>query len=176
VNLFQGGVQDYAAAAAERHDRLRSALKASMSGTPAYCAPERLDSDEQFETFAVDVWSLGCICYFMLFGLPPFYSDKEDDEEHDDEIAELVFDGTIVFPADKPISPYAKAFLHSMLTQDVESRAMVHELLMHPWLHGEASGAPFFEPSYLGPSESQARFSRQSLKSSMNMIIDHAVF
>lgn len=64
----------------------RAYLKASLSGTPAYCgelgwfffliskAPERLS--EHTESKAVDIWSIGCIAYFLLFGVPPFYSGK----------------------------------------------------------------------------------------------------
>jgi serine/threonine protein kinase len=65
-------------------------------------APERLSQDQ--ESKAVDMWSIGCIMYFLLFGVPPFYSAKEDQEECEDEIFDSVLEGNITFPEQRPIS------------------------------------------------------------------------
>jgi len=91
-------------------------LKASLSGTTAYCAPERLNQDT--ESKAVDMWSIGCILYFLLFGVPPFYSTKEDEEEHDDEIFDAVIEGKISFPINRPISDMAKDLILRLLEKD----------------------------------------------------------
>ena len=50
------------------------------------------------------MWSIGCIMYFLLFGVPPFYSSKEDEEENDDEIATAVLEGNLTFEGKKHIS------------------------------------------------------------------------
>jgi serine/threonine protein kinase len=189
-----GGPEGFQAAAAGRHTRLRAALKASMSGTPAYCAPERLDCDEQFETFAVDLWSLGCICYFMLCGIPPFYSDKEDEVEHDDEIAEMIFSGAVEFPVDRPISAQAKSFVLELLTQDPVARATALEASVHPWFQqhsggGGGGGGGMFGPNGNGNSNDNGDVGMAAgpafgvgptsfpggadmLKSSLNRVID----
>ncbi len=37
---------------------------------------------------SVDLWAVGCITYFLLFGIPPFYSEKDDDDEVMDQLME----------------------------------------------------------------------------------------
>jgi len=110
----------------------RSMLKASLSGTPAYCAPERLNQDQ--ESKAVDMWSIGCIMYFLLFGVPPFYSNKEDEEECDDEIIDSVMEANVTFPEGKTISALAKDLILRLLEKDPTKRITADEVLMHPWI------------------------------------------
>jgi serine/threonine protein kinase len=45
----------------------------------------------------VDMWSVGCILYFLLYGVPPFYSDKEDELEQEKEIVDAILKGKIHF-------------------------------------------------------------------------------
>ena len=48
----------------------------SLCGTPEYLSPEVLN--RQGHGHAVDWWNLGMVCYEMLTGLPPWYTqDKE---------------------------------------------------------------------------------------------------
>lgn len=70
-------------------------------------APERLSQEQEGK--AVDMWSIGCIMYFMLFGVPPFYSEKDDDEENEDEIFDSVLEGAVQFPEGKSISDLGNA-------------------------------------------------------------------
>jgi len=116
----------------ENKEEGRNMLKASLSGTPAYCAPERLNQDQ--ESKAVDLWSIGCIMYFLLFGVPPFYSNKEDEEECDDEIFDSVMEANVTFPEDKPISVLAKDLLLRLLEKDPTKRITADEVLMHGWI------------------------------------------
>lgn len=42
------------------------------TGTLKYMSPEVLSGVEKGNSTAVDVWSMGCIFYYMLFGKLPF--------------------------------------------------------------------------------------------------------
>ena len=44
----------------------------AIVGTPIYVAPEVLKDEKEGYDFKCDVWSLGIIMHFMLFGVPPF--------------------------------------------------------------------------------------------------------
>lgn len=46
----------------------------SVCGTPEYLAPEVLLKKGHGK--AVDWWTLGCVIYEMLTGLPPYYSNS----------------------------------------------------------------------------------------------------
>lgn len=52
-------------------------------GTINYAAPEIVDCNYNI---SVDLWAVGCITYFLLFGIPPFYSEKDDDDEVMDQL------------------------------------------------------------------------------------------
>jgi len=110
----------------------RSMLKASLSGTPAYCAPERLNMEK--ESKAVDMWSIGCILYFLLFGVPPFYSEKEDEDENEDEIFDSVLEGTVRFPENTFISDSAKDLIMKLLEKDPSRRITSEGALCHDWI------------------------------------------
>lgn len=47
-----------------------------ICGTPDYMAPEKLLG--QGDSKETDYWSLGCLAFEMLCGLPPFYDSKTD--------------------------------------------------------------------------------------------------
>lgn len=49
--------------------------KRTICGTPNYIAPEILDS-KIGHSYEVDYWSIGVICYTILFGRPPFESPE----------------------------------------------------------------------------------------------------
>jgi serine/threonine protein kinase len=46
----------------------------SLCGTPEYLAPEVIE--EKGHDSSVDIWTLGCLIYEMLFGTPPFQSEN----------------------------------------------------------------------------------------------------
>lgn len=56
-----------------------------FAGTINYAAPEIVDCQYNI---SVDLWAVGCITYFLLFGIPPFYSEKDDDDEVMDQLME----------------------------------------------------------------------------------------
>lgn len=45
-------------------------------GTPYYVSPEVLRGDHPYSK-ECDLWSLGVITFFMIFGYPPFYAQNE---------------------------------------------------------------------------------------------------
>lgn len=152
----------------EHHDG-RGMLKASLSGTTAYCAPERLNQYQ--ESKAVDMWSIGCILYFMLFGVPPFYSNKEDEEEHDDEIFDSVLNNTVKFPEGKNVSNMAKDLILRLLEKDPSQRITADQVLVHPFIMSHTlSQQPLVEQN-----NSQIDVNaKTNLKSSINKMIDMA--
>jgi len=94
-------------------------------GTIAYTAPEITHSKVYRK--GVDIWSCGCILYFMLFGRPPFYSDNED------EIYDLVSEGIWAFP-ETNVSELAKDLVKKLLETDPTKRATVKQAIAHPFL------------------------------------------
>jgi len=143
----------------------RALLKASLSGTPAYCAPERLSQDQ--ESKAVDMWSIGCITYFLLFGVPPFYSEKEDEEENEDEIIDSVVEGIISFPINRPISEMAKDLILRLLDKDPSKRISAEQTLLHPWIKSVILSEEFEKKPTVSSNQVRA-----SLKNSINRVID----
>lgn len=53
-------------------------LATSFCGTAEYVAPEIIQKKGGYGK-ACDWWSLGCVIYEMLTGLPPFYSKKKQE-------------------------------------------------------------------------------------------------
>lgn len=49
--------------------------KRTMCGTPNYIAPEIVEGIVG-HSYEVDVWSIGVICYAMLYGRPPFETNE----------------------------------------------------------------------------------------------------
>ena len=45
-------------------------------GTPYYVSPEVLLGEQPYDKNC-DLWSLGIIVYFMIYGYPPFYGSTE---------------------------------------------------------------------------------------------------
>jgi len=94
-------------------------------GTIAYTAPEITNSKVYRKS--VDIWSCGCILYFMLFGRPPFYSEDEE------EIYDLVSEGIWSFP-DFQVSEQAKDLITKLLEKEPTKRLTVKQAMQHPFL------------------------------------------
>lgn len=82
-------------------------------GTPDYLAPETINGDKQDETS--DWWSVGCILFEFLFGIPPFHAGE----------AEQVFDNILARRIQWPdeavlemVSDEAKDLINKLLCID----------------------------------------------------------
>ncbi|KHN98535.1 Serine/threonine-protein kinase domain protein [Metarhizium album ARSEF 1941] len=110
-------------------------------GTPDYLAPETINGDKQDETS--DWWSVGCIMFEFLFGIPPFHASE----------AEKVFDNILArkiqWPDEtvcEPVSEEAKDLINKLLCMDPKERLGANrdekfssggeEIRSHPWFEG----------------------------------------
>jgi calcium-dependent protein kinase len=107
-----------------------------LCGTAYYIAPEVI---QECYTHKCDLWSIGCMMYFLLCGKPPFYGqspyatfDKILNEQHD-------FNGK----GWALVSESAKDLINKLLEKSVNKRPSAEEALNHPWFK-EIKGNPSF--------------------------------
>lgn len=105
-------------------------------GTLPYLSPERL---RLCYTSRSDIWSLGVICYELLFARPPFHA------HNDKQLVEQIMYGDVPrCPGWSSLSAAARCFIESLLCKDASRRPDAAAALQHPWLvkMGFVSGAP----------------------------------
>ena len=97
-------------------------------GTIEYCAPEVFL--RKGAGFKADVWSVGVIGYYVLFGKLPFLGDRK---------AETI---GYILEAEIPDADWSNVdddvedlFTHQVLVVDPEARITAKEALAHPWIH-----------------------------------------
>jgi serine/threonine protein kinase len=90
--------------------------------------PQKRSSHDQSATPAADMWSIGAILYFCLFG----HNDKSI-VSHDSLLSRLHKDHPRKW---SHTSRYAKQFLNSLLHMDPSVRLTAREALEHPWFAG----------------------------------------
>lgn len=110
-------------------------------GTPDYLAPETINGDKQDETS--DWWSVGCILFEFLYGIPPFHAGEA---EH---VFENILARKIQWPDEnecEPVSPEAKDLINKLLCMEPQQRLGSNreekfqsggeEIRSHPWFEG----------------------------------------
>ncbi|KAL2182899.1 hypothetical protein L209DRAFT_746686 [Thermothelomyces heterothallicus CBS 203.75] len=85
-------------------------------GTPDYLAPETIKGEPQDETS--DWWSVGCIMYEFLYGIPPFHASEPD------QVFENILARRIHWPdeSEDEVSPEAKDLINKLLCMDPRQR------------------------------------------------------
>ncbi|KAL2160937.1 hypothetical protein VTH06DRAFT_8649 [Thermothelomyces fergusii] len=106
-------------------------------GTPDYLAPETIKGEPQDETS--DWWSVGCIMYEFLYGIPPFHASEPD------QVFENILARRIHWPdeSEDEVSPEAKDLINKLLCMDPQQRLGSNredkfqsggeEIRNHPW-------------------------------------------
>lgn len=100
--------------------------------TPYYAAPEVL-GPEKYDR-SCDIWSLGVICYILLCGFPPFYSN------HGLAISPgmktRIRTGQYDFPSPEwtNVTTDAKEVIKGMLQVDPNKRFTIEEVMRNKWI------------------------------------------
>lgn len=101
----------------------------STAGSLAYMPPEVLASDNTAAEPAIDVWALGVILYFMVYGYLPFRGRSER------EVVKAILGSKVTFPdAKKHVTSECKELMRSLLLRDPKKRIKVTEVLQSAWL------------------------------------------
>ena len=102
----------------------------SFCGTFEYMAPEIINELPYGKP--VDIWALGILLYEFYYGISPFSSDKENNEQTK-EIIDNILQKKLVFPNWKNISNEMKDLITKMLEMDVSKRYTIEQVVEHPW-------------------------------------------
>lgn len=100
--------------------------------TPYYAAPEVLGPEKYDKS--CDIWSLGVICYILLCGFPPFYSN------HGLAISPgmktRIRTGQYDFPSPEwtNVTTEAKELIRGMLCVDPNKRLTIEEVMKNTWI------------------------------------------
>ncbi|KAJ8132177.1 hypothetical protein O1611_g1449 [Lasiodiplodia mahajangana] len=108
-------------------------------GTPDYLAPETISGGLQDESS--DWWSVGCIMFEFLYGIPPFHASEAE------QVFENILARRIEWPDDEDmVSPEAKDLINQLLCIDPQQRLGKNreekfasggeEIRNHPWFSG----------------------------------------
>eukprot|EP01084_Bolivina_argentea_P257652 434122_1 len=139
-----------------------------LCGTPYYTAPEVI-RDKKYN-HACDMWSVGVICYVLIFGYPPFYVDPEKYGKHERKaIYNKIRRGFIArirstekhgygpwFPDHIPVSQEVRHLISKLLEFKVRNRYTANEALQHPWIvNNEKQQIDEHKQKYINPQQAK---------------------
>jgi len=130
-------------------------------GTVGYFAPEITQTDSY--RLSVDMWSVGCIVYFMLTQCPPFHAKTET------EIEDRASKADFQFPPNIDISDRAKDFICNLLRLNPEDRMTAEDALGHKWFLSKSS---VLSDSGNRSSEKIDETRKSKMRESINQLID----
>jgi len=104
-------------------------------GTPAFVAPEILLGRAYHQP--VDMWSIGCILFFMLGGYPPFHMKEEKNLKF---MFRKIRAGDFAFHESqwKSVSPAAKRLIARLLVVNPHHRCTAETALDSEWIKANA--------------------------------------
>ncbi|KAM9195012.1 calcium/calmodulin-dependent protein kinase kinase 2 [Dugong dugon] len=109
------------------------ALLSNTVGTPAFMAPESLSETRKiFSGKALDVWAMGVTLYCFVFGQCPFMDERIMC------LHSKIKSQALEFPDQPDVAEDLKGLITHMLDKNPETRIMVPEIKLHPWVtrHG----------------------------------------
>ncbi|KAL3651909.1 hypothetical protein CASFOL_004911 [Castilleja foliolosa] len=98
----------------------------TICGTPDYFAPEMVEN--KTHDYAVDNWTLGVLCYELLYGVPPFEAESQRDT------FKRIINVDLSFPSTHGVTDEAKDLICKLLVKDSSKRLSLEKILEHPWI------------------------------------------
>ncbi|CRK95582.1 CLUMA_CG009043, isoform A [Clunio marinus] len=106
--------------------------------TLPYASPEILKGKKC--SVLSDVWSLGVLLCFMLYGELPFGIPEDNEEEERHKISTLIKTGKMLVKLDSEnISSEANSLMKKMLCNTLSKRLSINEIFNHTWMHQDQS-------------------------------------
>ncbi|CAK57477.1 unnamed protein product (macronuclear) [Paramecium tetraurelia] len=97
-------------------------------GTILYIAPEILSGKLKKINFCLDIWALGILLYYLIFGEYPFYG------KNNAEIFIMISQGTYKFP--RQVSFELVTLIRELLNPNHENRIKLQDVQKHKWVQG----------------------------------------
>ena len=126
----------------------RQVSSEKIVGTADYVAPEVVMCLPHGP--CSDYWSLGCIVYELVCGMPPFHRDTEQ------QTYDAILKG--IYEAPEDVSDELVDFISKLLNPDPEKRLGangIDEIVSHPWLKDPETAPLPFIPSLNSPIDTE---------------------
>ncbi|KAL3648178.1 Serine/threonine-protein kinase Aurora-3 [Castilleja foliolosa] len=99
----------------------------TICGTPDYFVPEMVEN--KTHDYAVDNWTLGVLCYELLYGVPPFEAKSQRDT------FKRIINVDLSFPSTHGVTDEAKDLIcKDASLNDSSKRLSLEKILEHPWI------------------------------------------
>eukprot|EP01114_Cavostelium_apophysatum_P006231 TRINITY_DN1747_c0_g1_i1.p1 TRINITY_DN1747_c0_g1~~TRINITY_DN1747_c0_g1_i1.p1 ORF type:complete len:1418 (-),score=291.42 TRINITY_DN1747_c0_g1_i1:1995-6248(-) len=114
-------------------DLLTQLQSNTLTGTLDYTAPEVLQS-LKYDYYKIDCWSLGCMCYYLLFGVTPFAHKSTIFE-----VCQAALNGDFKLKTSAVhLSDDATDFIRGLMQVNPTKRFSAAEALSHKWIANNA--------------------------------------